>query len=50
MNDDNTDNYFLLINKKLQDHLCFTDKQELDVLFQISQSKYFGIHFQWLLV
>jgi len=31
--DNNTDDYFLLINKKLLDSVCFTDRQQLQVLF-----------------
>jgi hypothetical protein len=30
---DNTDDYFLLINKKLLDRVCFINKQQLDILF-----------------
>jgi hypothetical protein len=47
---DNTDDYFLLINKTLLDCLWFKDKQHLDILFQMSQSTYFSILSQLLLV
>jgi hypothetical protein len=47
--DDNTDDYVLLVNKDLLDCVCFTEKQ-LHILFRTSQSTYFGIHFQLLLV
>jgi hypothetical protein len=47
---DNIDDFFLLVNKKLLDCMCFTDKQQLGILLQISQSAYFHIYFQLLLV
>jgi hypothetical protein len=31
---DNTDDNFLLTNKKLLDCVCFPDKQQLHILFQ----------------
>jgi hypothetical protein len=46
----NTDDYRLLVNKKLLDCVCITDKQQLDIFIWISQSSYFGAHFQLLLV
>jgi hypothetical protein len=30
---DNTDDYFLLVKNKLLDCVCFTDKQQSDILF-----------------
>lgn len=47
---DNTDTYFLLINEKLLNYICFTGKQQLHILYQISHSAYFSTHFQLLLV
>jgi hypothetical protein len=46
---DNTDHYFLPLYKRLLDCICFTEQQQLHILFQISQSAYFGICFQLLL-
>jgi hypothetical protein len=45
-----TVDYFLLVIKRLLDCVCFTDKQQLHVLFRKAQSTYFGIHFQLVLV
>jgi hypothetical protein len=41
---DNTDDYILLVYKRLLDCMYFTDKQQFHILFRKSQSIYFGTH------
>jgi hypothetical protein len=40
---DDSDGYLLPINK-LMDCMSFGEKQQLDILFEMSQSAYFGTH------
>jgi hypothetical protein len=41
---------FLLLNKRLLDCVFFPDKQQLHILFRMSQSTHFGIYFHLLLI
>jgi hypothetical protein len=47
---DNTDSYFLLVNKCSSECVRFFEKQKLHVPFRVSQYTYFDMHFQLFLV
>jgi hypothetical protein len=42
---DNIDDYFSHVKGSFLGRVCFTDKQQLHILFHTSQSTYLGIRF-----